>query len=174
VVTERHPEPPGPSGGLTHEAVSHLRRHGLRLTPQRLLILELLERSSGHIAPEDVYQQVLRRYPMINRSTVYRTLETLEELGFVRHGHVEDGAARYHLAGETSHLHLICHRCGRAIEVTDLAVGEAFAAGLRERFGFQADLTHFPVSGLCRDCDSGAVAGRLTPAIAQDVTSGIG
>jgi Fur family ferric uptake transcriptional regulator len=164
VETEHNSDPPAEIGGLTNEAVSHLRRHGLRLTPQRLLILELLERSSGHIAPEDIYRQVLRRYPMINRSTVYRTLETLEDLGFVRHGHVEDGVARYHLAGETNHLHLICHRCGRAIEVTDLTIGGAFAVALRERYGFRADLTHFPISGLCRDCDSGAISSALTPA----------
>ena len=79
------------SSGLTRAAMTHLRSRGLRLTPQRVLIMELLERSSGHIAPEDLYQQVLRRYPMINRSTVYRTLDLLEDLGLVRHGHVEDG-----------------------------------------------------------------------------------
>ncbi len=148
---ERH-ESVGESGGLTSEAVSHLRSRGLRLTPQRLLILELLERSSGHIAPEDIYQQVLQRYPMINRSTVYRTLDVLEDLGLVRHGHVEEGVARYHLAGESHHLHLICHRCGHAVEVADLALGESFVAALRERFGFAADLTHFPISGLCATC----------------------
>ena len=151
-MIERSDEGPTEEGGLTQTAVADLRRRGLRLTPQRQMILELLERSSGHIAPEDLYQQVHRRYPMINRSTVYRTLDVLEELGLVRHGHVDDGAARYHLAADTHHLHLICHRCGHTIDVTDLAVGDAFAQTLRDHFGFQADLTHFPISGLCRDC----------------------
>ena len=140
------------SGELTRLAVIHLRNHGLRLTPQRLLILELLEHSSGHIAPEDVYQKVLQRYPMINRSTVYRTLEVLEDLGLVRHGHVEDGASRYHLAGESHHLHLICHRCGAVIDVTDLDVAARFADTLARHFEFHADLTHFPISGLCQEC----------------------
>jgi Fur family ferric uptake transcriptional regulator len=89
---------------------------------------------------------------MINRSTVYRTLDVLEELGLVRHGHVDDGAARYHLAADTHHLHLICHRCGHTIDVTDLAIGDAFAQSLQNHFGFRADLTHFPISGLCRAC----------------------
>jgi Fur family ferric uptake transcriptional regulator len=142
------------SGGLARAAMAHLRDRGLRLTPQRMLILELLERSSGHIAPEDLYQQVLQRYPMINRSTVYRTLEVLEDLGLVRHGHVDDGSARYHLAAETHHLHLICHRCGHAVELTDLSVGDSLVATLRARFGFRADLTHFPISGLCAGCAS--------------------
>lgn len=146
---------PPESSGLTREAATHLRSRGLRLTPQRLLILELLERSSGHIAPEDIYQQVLQRYPMINRSTVYRTLDVLEDLGLVRHGHVDDGAARYHLAAETNHLHLICHQCGHAVELTDLTAGDSFVETLRSRFGFRADLTHFPISGLCEGCATG-------------------
>ncbi len=137
---------------LTREVVTNLRNHGLRLTPQRLLILELLQHASGHIAPEDIYQQVLRRFPMINRSTVYRTMDMLEELGFVRHGHVEDGAARYHLAGEVHHVHLICHQCGGVIDVTDLGIASVLTDSLADRFGFQADLTHFPISGLCRGC----------------------
>ncbi len=134
--------------------MAHLRNRGLRLTPQRLLILELLEHAHGHIAPEDIYQQVLQRYPMINRSTVYRTLEVLEDIGLVRHGHVDDGAARYHLAAETHHLHLICHRCGHAVELTDLSIGASLVEALRSQFGFDADLTHFPISGLCRGCAS--------------------
>ena len=148
------------SAGLTNAAVADLRRHGLRLTPQRLMILELLERSSGHIAPEDLYQQVHARYPMINRSTVHRTLDVLEALGMVRHGHVADGAARYHLARDVYHVHLVCHHCGGAIEVDDLSVGESLASVLRDRFGFHADLTHFPISGLCAACASVSSSGN--------------
>jgi Fur family transcriptional regulator, ferric uptake regulator len=140
------------AGELTREAVTHLRNRGLRLTPQRMLILELLEHASGHIAPEDLYQQVLQRFPMINRSTVYRTLDVLEDLGLVRHGHVEDGAARYHLAGEVHHVHLICHACGGVIDVTDLGITSVLTDSLADRFGFRADLTHFPISGVCRGC----------------------
>jgi len=139
-------------GGSLARVVADLRRNGLRMTPQRLMILEVLEESTGHIAPEDVYRRVHARYPMINRSTVYRTLDVLEELGMIRHGHVADGAARYHLARDVHHLHLVCHRCGGAIEVDDLSVGTSFSRTLEEQFGFRADLTHFPISGLCREC----------------------
>lgn len=143
--------------GLTSVAISDLRKRGLRLTPQRLMILELLERSpSRHIAPEDIYRQVHERYPMINRSTVYRTLDVLEELGLVRHGHVEDGAARYHLARDTHHLHLVCHQCGHSIEVTDLSILEPLARALQDQYNFQADPTHFPISGLCARCAESA------------------
>lgn len=155
---EARPAPP--ALGLARAAVADLKRRGLRLTPQRMLILELLEQSSGHIAPEDLYQQVHRRYPMINRSTVHRTLDVLEELGMVRHGHLADGAARYHLARDVRHLHLVCHRCGCAFEVGDLSIGESFARALKERFGFHADLTHFAISGLCEGCAAQAAVER--------------
>ena len=147
---------PGVENGLTNAAIADLKRHGLRMTPQRLMILELLEQSSGHIAPEDIYQQVHQRYPMINRSTVHRTLDVLEQLGMVRHGHVADGAARYHLARDVHHLHLVCHRCGHALEIDDLSIADPFAALLLERLGFRADLTHFPISGVCAGCAKGA------------------
>jgi Fur family ferric uptake transcriptional regulator len=152
MVNERRGGGAGVEGWLAAEAIAELHEHGLRLTPQRLMILELLERSSGHVAPEDIYQQVHERFPMINRSTVYRTLETLEELGIVRHGHVEDGAARYHLARESHHLHLTCHRCGKAVEVGELTFAEPFLQSVKDRFGFEADLTHFPISGMCAEC----------------------
>lgn len=153
IDTEETPSgEPAAEGDLVQAAVTGLRERGLRLTPQRLMILELLGQTTGHVAPEDIYQQVHQRFPMINRSTVYRTLDVLEELGLVRHGHVSDGAARYHLAQESHHLHLICHRCGHTIDVTDLDLAQPFARELQERFGFQADLTHFPVSGVCKAC----------------------
>ena len=133
-------------------AALELRRRGFRLTPQRLMILELLEQSSGHIAPEDLYRRVHARYPMINRSTIHRTLDMLERLGLVRHGHEADGAARYHLASDVHHVHLVCHRCGHTVDVEDLSFAEPLVRALHQRYGFQADVTHFPISGLCAAC----------------------
>ncbi len=65
-MDEDNSNPLAEAGELTREVVTNLRNRGLRLTPQRLLILELLQDASGHIAPEDLYQQVLQRFPMIN------------------------------------------------------------------------------------------------------------
>ena len=134
------------------------RERGLRLTPQRELILRLLEECSGHVVPEEIYQRVHEQLPMVNRSTVYRTLDVLEGLGLVRHSHDGTGAARYHLGEYPHHLHLFCHRCGQLVEVDDLQVVEPVIAALRERYDFAADLTHFPISGLCRDCQESTSA----------------
>ncbi len=129
-----------------------LRQHGLRMTPQRQLILRLLEASSGHVAPEEIYQRVHAELPMVNRSTVYRTLDMLEEVGLVRHTHDGSGATRYHLGQYPHHVHLFCHHCGHLSEVGDLDIGVGLVEALRERYGFAADLSHFAIAGTCAAC----------------------
>jgi Fur family ferric uptake transcriptional regulator len=129
-----------------------LREHGLRMTPQRQLILRLLDECSGHVAPEEIYQRVHAELPMVNRSTVYRTLEVLEDLGLIRHTHDGNGAERYHTGGYPNHLHLFCHVCGHLAEVDDLSVAEPLVDALHARYGFQADLSHFAIAGRCRHC----------------------
>jgi Fur family transcriptional regulator, ferric uptake regulator len=131
-----------------------LRENGLRMTPQRQVILELVEMSSGQITPEEIYQQVHARLPMVNRSTVYRTLEVFEELGIIRHIHDANGAARYLRGGEEVHLHLVCHRCGHRIDVDDTSLTEPLREALARRFGFTADFTHFAIAGRCAGCEA--------------------
>ena len=128
-----------------------LRAHGLRITPQRQLILDAVASLSGHITVERVHQLVVRQFPDVNVTTVYRTLETLEELGLVSHTHFHDGVARYHLASEPAHQHLLCLRCGSATEL-DLEELEPLAELLRTRHGFEAALTHTAIVGTCATC----------------------
>ena len=129
-----------------------LRAHGRRLTPQRELILRLIEGCPGHIAPDDIYQRVHAEFPMVNRSTISRTLDVLEDLGIVRHVHDGDGSSRYHLGQGLVHLHLFCHRCGHLAEVDDVTVADPLVRTLKKRFGFDADPSHFAISGKCAAC----------------------
>ena len=131
---------------------SMLRENGLRLTPQRQLILELLETSSGQVTPEEIYQRVHARLPMVNRSTVYRTLEVFEELGIVRHIHDGSGAARYLRGSDKVHLQLVCHRCGGRIEVEETTLADPLRDSLARLYGFKADFTHFAIAGRCATC----------------------
>lgn len=126
-----------------------LRSTGHRLTPQRELVLDAVT-ALRHATPEQVHEHVLVADPHLSISTVYRTLELLEELGLVRHAHFDHGAPSYHRAGH-EHLHLVCHDCG-AITSVDLGVAADFAARLRAVTGFDTDLDHFAVHGRCRDC----------------------
>lgn len=130
-----------------------LRERGQRMTPQRQLILEAIQSIEGHISAEAVHAIVSARFPQVNISTVYRTLDLLQELGFLTHTHYDNGVAQYHRVEEANHQHLVCRGCG-AEEELDLSVLAPLDAELRRRHGFAADLTHFAIVGLCRVCRS--------------------
>jgi Fur family transcriptional regulator, ferric uptake regulator len=134
------------------EIVGRLRREGRRLTPQREAIIRDVMRAEGHITPQTVARRVQRRMPAVNVSTVYRTLAMLEELGVVQHSHLEQGA-EYHRTGEGEHVHLTCSRCG-AEEDLSLREAGSLRAVIRRHRGFDPDLRHFAISGLCGSCQN--------------------
>jgi Fur family transcriptional regulator, ferric uptake regulator len=133
-----------------------LRERGARLTLQREIILDTLESMSGHIAVEDVYRRIHPRFPQVNVSTIYRTLELLEEAGLIAHTHFHDGAAKWHRKEDAHHQHLVCERCGAEIDL-DLSLIEPFAHDLRDRYGFAANFEHFAIVGVCSACQQAAV-----------------
>lgn len=136
---------------MTGRLAPLLKSRGHRLTPQRRVILEALERARHHTTAEDVARRVAERYPGVDASTVYRTLELLEGEGLVTHTHFDDGVTRWHLASEQAHQHLVCRNCGEEQEL-DLGLLEPAARRIRERFGFEADMAHFAIAGLCQSC----------------------
>lgn len=126
-----------------------LHRRGMRMTPQRQLVLDaLLE--LPHATPEQVCKHVQRTTPSVNITTIYRTLELLEELDLVRHTHLGHGAPTYSLH-EHEHVHLVCHRCGR-VDESPRELMDQLCGTLRERYGFALDAAHLALSGTCRDC----------------------
>jgi len=127
-----------------------LRERGYRLTPQRELILGAVH-ELGHATPDEVLAHVRERASSVNISTVYRTLEVLEELGLVRHAHLSDRAPTYHSVGGHEHFHLVCRNCRRVISV-DLDVASGFVDRLSEDHGFVPDLGHLTVFGRCEEC----------------------
>jgi Fur family transcriptional regulator, ferric uptake regulator len=137
------------------QMVQELKERGHRLTPQRQLILEAIEASEGHVSAESVHARVAAQFPQVNISTVYRTLELLQDLGLVTHTHFDDGIAQYHLASEAQHQHMVCRRCGQEREI-DVSVLDPLDRHLRERYGFEADLAHFAIVGLCASCAAGS------------------
>ncbi|HXF73024.1 MAG TPA: Fur family transcriptional regulator [Actinomycetota bacterium] len=141
-----------PGTGTPEGVLELLRRHGLRMTPQRRAIVAEVMRTTGHISPSDIARKVQGTMPGVNASTVYRTLTLLEEVGVLSHAHLE-GGAEYHRVEEAEHVHLTCSRCGAE---DDLSLAEARALGrlIQRHHGFLPDLTHFAISGLCRDCQA--------------------
>ncbi len=131
---------------------SRLRAKGYRLTPQRELILDAVD-TLGHATPDEVLAEVRTKSSALNVSTVYRTLEVLEELGLVRHAHLSDRAPTYHSVRDHEHFHLVCRNCQRVISV-DPDVLEPLLARLLEGYAFEADVGHLTVFGRCTDCDA--------------------
>lgn len=128
-----------------------LRARGLRMTPQRQLVLDAV-RQLGHATPEQVHQSVQRVADSVNITTVYRTLELLEELGLVTHTHLSHGAPTYHPAGEHQHIHLVCRSCG-SVEGVAPKVLEPLAEELAGRHGFLVDVGHVALFGRCATCE---------------------
>lgn len=127
-----------------------LRARGHRLTPQRELVLAAVERL-GHATPDEVYAEVRRHSESINLSTVYRTLELLDELDLIRHAHLTDRAPTYHSATGHEHAHFVCRECH---ELISIGRGEMEAAlgALAEKHGFSPDYGHLSVFGTCAGC----------------------
>ena len=150
------PAPRGPTIERVDTTLkSTLHRRGLRMTPQRQLVLDAV-RELGHATPEQICTRVQAAAPAVNITTVYRTLDLLEELRLVRHTHLGHGAPSYS-EREHEHVHLVCHHCGAVFEApTELMAG--LAATLAEREGFALDVAHVALSGECRDCREGAEA----------------
>jgi len=127
-----------------------LRSRGYRLTPQREFVLRAVEHL-GHATPDEVLAEVRKESSAVNVSTVYRTLELLEELGLVRHAHITDRAPTYHSTATPPHLHTVCRSCGTVDEVPVESVGP-LVESLRAERGFVTDVGHLTVFGTCRAC----------------------
>jgi len=127
-----------------------LREKGLRLTPQRLLVADIIHDARRHLTAGEIVRHVQEKMPGVNKSTVYRTLELLEEAGCVyRSG--SDSESAYHHDEEGHRHHLVCRRCGQTIDCGQ-DIFSALRTSLSRRYGFQADLEHVTVNGLCRSC----------------------
>ena len=127
-----------------------LRAGGYRVTPQRQLVLEAVTKLD-HATPEEIFADVHQRARGVNVSTIYRTLELLEQLGLVTHTHLGHGAPRYHLAADAGHGHLVCSECGRIIQV-EPEVARPLIKALEGEHGFETDVGHLTVFGRCAEC----------------------
>jgi len=128
---------------------TRMRERGFRVTPQRQLILDAVCEGGGHTTIEEIYDRVQAKAPAINRATVYRSLDFFRELRLVVAAEI-GGCTVYEIANKPHH-HLVCRCCG-AVQDFDGYHFEALSAHLRVEHGFQADLDHLVITGLCPRC----------------------
>ncbi|MGH3355305.1 MAG: Fur family transcriptional regulator [Nocardioidaceae bacterium] len=127
-----------------------LRARGYRLTPQRQLVLEAVQ-DLEHATPDEILAHVRERASGVNISTIYRTLELLEGIGLVSHTHLSHGAPTYHSSTVPQHVHLVCRSCKNVYDVRPEVV-EPLVSRLHDEEGFDTDVNHLTVFGLCRKC----------------------
>lgn len=137
--------------GRLESLVSQLRARGTRVTAARRELLgALLDARDHHLSAHDLAAAVHRALPDVHLSTIYRSLDSLEELGVVDHVHFGHGRAIYHLADEP-HQHLVCEGCGAVVQVPDDVFAE-LSATLTRAYGFTIRPHHFAVVGRCAAC----------------------
>jgi Fur family ferric uptake transcriptional regulator len=117
-------------------------------------VLEAVSRL-GHATPDQLHAEVSRTAAGVNITTVYRTLELLEELGLVTHAHLSHGAPTYHAVSEQQHVHLVCRVCGHVGEVSSELLAP-LANTLEREKSFLVDIGHVALFGLCATCGSEA------------------
>ncbi|MEO7118391.1 MAG: Fur family transcriptional regulator [Candidatus Limnocylindrales bacterium] len=133
---------------------ARLRERGLRWTPQRRILIDVLSRTDGHVTGAELVERCREVDPATIPSTVYRTLDVLEELGVITHGHAANGREEFHVLPDREHGHLHCSHCGRTWEIEALEA-TGMVDSLRTSRGFEVDLSHVTLSGRCEDCASG-------------------
>ena len=132
--------------------LTQLRQRGFRFTPQRQAILQVMHLLDAPDTAEVILQRALAVTAGINRSTVYRTLEVLSDLGLVSVIDAADDQRHYLLMGdEEPHIHLVCQSCGRVIAVS-FNRHDSLVKHLWDEHHFKVNPNTFTISGICRDC----------------------
>jgi|GEM_PF-2386614 len=128
---------------------------GVRLTPQRFMVLAALAAHPGHTTADQILATVQIQYPHVNKTTVYRTLELLAELGMVAISQMGGNQATYELL-EAPHHHLICKRCGVMRELPDAALNPCASS-------WRPNTASSPAWSILVSLASAATAGPPTP-----------
>jgi len=138
------------------ETASILRASGQKVTPQRLLILSCARHAQGHITAPRIIEIVRTSYPYIDASTVYRTLASAKDLGLVSETRIGGGDSLFEWVGGNRHHHLVCRSCGTVSSLEEHHLDE-LKETLKRVSGFEADMDHIAIHGLCQDCAAKAV-----------------
>ena len=131
-----------------------LKERGVRLTRQRQILLELIDKTGEHLDAERLYQMAKEKDPKLNRVTVYRTLKMLKEGGLVDEldlAHFESEKHYYETRLKQEHAHIICLRCGRVEEFFGEQL-QAVRGQVESQFGFEIAFARTEIGGYCSHC----------------------
>jgi Fur family ferric uptake transcriptional regulator len=144
-VTAKAPE----TGKLREQFDEYVRKHGLKSTSQRDVIVDLFLRSSGHISIDDLLSKVRRRSPKVGYATVYRTMKLLTDAGIAAARQFGDGQTRFEVSHGDHHDHLICNQCGLILEFENDAIEKLQEEMAETLGGFKLVRHKLELYGIC-------------------------
>lgn len=138
---------------MTRSGEDALRASGHRLTPQRVLVWDVLRRSEGrHLSAEAIYREVAKVLPAFNVASVYRTLSLLSELGLARETRLGDRRAVWEVNHDGDHpIHMVCRSCQEVTHHESPTV-QRIAGHLLEDHDFAVEDVELIVTGVCGRC----------------------
>ena len=128
-----------------------LRKQGYRLTPQRYMILSVIQEADEHLSIEQIMERVQARNPYVSLSTIYRTLELLRGLGLVRENHLPGEQPHYEAVEGKAHHHLVCKRCRAVLHLDNTLLGNLHEQ-LQSQYHFHEVTLDLMASGYCNIC----------------------
>lgn len=131
--------------------IEAMSKAGYRITQPRRVIISALVKSSAHISADALVDLVRQTDPNIGRTTIYRTLELLGQLGFVNATYQGTGAAHYVLMNNDGHHHLICDSCHNVVEFDECLSGD-YVEDICQRYGFSLHNHLLEIHGVCSKC----------------------
>jgi Fe2+ or Zn2+ uptake regulation protein len=132
------------------QITQELRLRGLRLTSQRLAILETLRHSGKHLTPREVYEKARESVPGLMETTVYRTLEFLVKNRLAFAAQIASGKLAYEAASHDHH-HILCRNCHTEMEIPHRQLEELYGE-IEKSTGYRLTTGHLTFFGLCPDC----------------------
>ncbi len=135
------------------EALATLRATGHRITPQRQVILEVVETSAEHLDAEAVFQRAREKDPSISLATVYRTLSVLKDMGLIEQRYLARDHAREHYepVGAPEHYHFTCLGCRKVVEFQSPRVKQ-MRGELQRELGLEISHACICLEGYCQAC----------------------
>lgn len=137
------------TGYTTDSLARMIHSAGVRVSAQRIAVLDFIANGKTHPGAEEIYNHLLTIYPTMSRTTVYNSLHVLVDSGLVRMLEIESGVMRYDMARQKRHGHFLCRQCGTVYDLP-------FPAGLSlpDDSGFLVDSVEWNCKGLCPECRS--------------------
>lgn len=127
------------------------RRSDIRLTPQRVAILDVLRSTERHPDASWVYDEVRKQLPHISLATVYRNLTRLAEAGLIAKLELEGQISRWD-ARIQAHSHIVCSRCGRIEDIAPVSLTETVCDRIAATSGFDIESYCLTCYGSCPEC----------------------